>query len=45
MKNQPYFLRKIKVKKIKCRLLHFCLALQGLKYETEQTTKHFVSYQ
>ena len=31
MKNQALFSMTDKSKKLKCRLLHFCLALQGLK--------------
>ena len=35
MKTKPYFLRKIKVKKINCRLLQFLFgALKGLNYVT-----------
>ena len=39
MKNQALFSSKDQNKKLKCRLLQFCLALQGLIFGQECQTK------
>ena len=44
MKNQALFSSKDKNKTLKCRLLQFCLALQGLTVSSSQTVELFSPY-